>query len=118
VGSDNYAARVRLEPGGVLRLYLLQNQTLLSQYLLPFTYTPGQVLHARLNVTGTSPTTLSARVWRDGTAEPSTWQVSGSDATPALQVAGSPSLLVAVSSVSTVPTTTIAFDDFEVTRVG
>ena len=118
VGSDNYAARVRLEPGGVLRLYLLQNQTLLSQHLLPFTYTPGQVLHARLNVTGTSPTTLSARVWRDGTAEPTTWQVSGSDATPALQVAGSPSLLVAVSSVSTVPTTTIAFDDFEVTRVG
>ena len=118
VGSDNYAARVRLEPGGVLRLYLVQNQTLLSQHLLPFTYTPGEVLHVRLDVTGTSPTTLRARVWRDGTAEPSTWQVSGSDATPALQVAGPSSLLVSVSSVSTVPTTTIAFDDFEVTEAG
>jgi PKD repeat protein len=117
VGSNNYAARVRLEPGGVLRLYLLQNQALLSQYVLPYTYTPGEELHVRLNVTGTSPTALAARVWRDGTAEPAAWQVSGSNATAALQTAGSPSLLVSVSSVSTVPTTRVSFDDFEVSEI-
>ena len=35
-----------------------------------------------------------------------------------IQVAGSPSLLVAVSSVSTVPTTTVSFDDYEASTIG
>ena len=36
-----------------------------------------------------SPATLRATAWKSGTAEPSAWQVSGTDATPTLQSAGS-----------------------------
>jgi PKD repeat protein len=52
------------------------------------TYTAGMVLNVRLQVTGTSPTTARARVWAASGTEPTTWQVSGTDATAALQVAG------------------------------
>jgi hypothetical protein len=115
IGTDNYAARVRLEPNGVIRLYLLQNQNLLGQYLVPFSYEPGMTLVAQFGVTGTSPTTLAAKVWRADTSEPSAWQVSASSSTPSLQAPGSPSLLLAVSSASTVPLTRVVLDGFRVT---
>ncbi|GII99195.1 PKD domain-containing protein [Sediminihabitans luteus] len=114
VGSDNYALRVRLEPDGKVRLYLLRGQTLLASQLLPDNYATGTVLNARLSVAGTSPTTLAAKVWAQGTTEPASWQTSASDVTAALQANGTTSLLVAVSSASTNPTTRIAFDTFRV----
>ena len=45
-------------------------------------------LSVRVQVTGTAPTVVRARVWRTGQAEPTTWQVSATDATAGLQVAG------------------------------
>jgi hypothetical protein len=53
------------------------------------TYVAGLSLSVRVQVFGTGPTTLRARVWRTGQAEPSGWQVSGTDATAGLQVGGS-----------------------------
>ena len=47
------------------------------------TYTPGDVLRVRVKATGTSPTTLSAKVWKAGTAEPATAQLSVTDSTAA-----------------------------------
>ena len=42
-----------------------------------------------LRVTGTSPTTVQAKVWQHGNAEPSAWTVRGGTTTPALQRKGS-----------------------------
>ena len=48
----------------------------------------GDTLLLRLQVTGTNPTTIRAKVWKSGAAEPSAWQVSTTDTTAKLQAAG------------------------------
>lgn len=42
----------------------------------------------KFQVSGTSPTTLKAKLWADGTAEPAAWQLNTTDSTAGLQVAG------------------------------
>jgi hypothetical protein len=73
------------------------------------TYAPGQVLDVRLQVTGTAPTTVRARVWASGAAEPSTWQASGTDATAALQAAGAVGVVGYLSSNATNAPVTVTF---------
>ncbi len=53
------------------------------------TYTAGTQLNARMQVDGTSPTTLRLKVWANGTAEPAAWSLTATDSSAALQVAGS-----------------------------
>ena len=48
----------------------------------------GQKLNLRLQAQGVSPTTLRARVWIAGQPEPTTWQITGTDSAPELQVPG------------------------------
>ena len=45
-------------------------------------------LAVRLEVTGTSPTTVRWKVWRAGAAEPAAWTVTATDTTAGLQQAG------------------------------
>jgi len=78
------------------------------------TYTPGDVIKVRLSVTGNSPTTIAAKAWLAGSAEPSGWMFETTDSEAALQQAGSPALKVSVSSASTVPTTRVSFDNLVV----
>ena len=75
------------------------------------TYAPNDKLHIRLQVTGTSPTTLRARVWKDGTAEPATWQATGTDTASAMQAAGSIGLMSYLSGTSTALPAVTRFDD-------
>ncbi|GEK78845.1 PKD domain-containing protein [Agrococcus baldri] len=118
VGSAAYSARLRLEPSGALRLYLLRDQTLLDSYQLPGAYLAGEEILLRLRVHGTAPTTLAARIWRAGTTEPSAWQVQATDGTAALQHAGSLTLHSYISGASTVPVTRVHYDDYRVTTGG
>jgi streptogramin lyase len=48
----------------------------------------GVVLWVRVQFQGVKPTTIRARVWPAGTAEPSTWLLNTSDSTAAEQTAG------------------------------
>ncbi|CNL21579.1 Uncharacterised protein [Mycobacterium tuberculosis] len=115
MGTSTYSARVRLEPAGVIRLYILRDETAIgNSYVLPGTYVPGQVLHARLAVSGTAPTSLAAKVWVEGQAEPADWQLQGTDATAAMQVAGGVGVKTSVSSASTNATTRLSFERFAV----
>ncbi|GMA86183.1 hypothetical protein GCM10025868_14330 [Angustibacter aerolatus] len=66
-------------------------------------------------MTGTSPTTLRARVWRAGATEPTTWAVSGTDATAGLQAAGGVGVLTYLSSATTNAPVTLSVDDLRVT---
>jgi hypothetical protein len=70
------------------------------------------VLEVKLQVTGTSPTTLNSRVWLQGAAEPTTWQVSTTDSTAGLQLAGAVALLVYLSGSSTSVPETASFTAF------
>nr|WP_241429114.1 LamG domain-containing protein [Agrococcus sp. ARC_14] len=118
VGSSYYSTRVRLEPNGLIRVYLMRDQTILpgGNVLLPQTYTAGADLHVRLQVTGTSPTTVRAAVWLDGSPEPSGWTASSTDGTAAMQAAGFLGIRAALSSVSTNPTQVLRFDRWVVTQ--
>jgi hypothetical protein len=80
------------------------------------TYTPGTVLNVALSVTGASPTTLAAKVWKATDAEPAAWQVSATDTTAAMQAAGTVGLMNTMSSASTVPAMIFSWDDLTVTK--
>ena len=86
--SGVYQARVRIEDG-LLRLYIMLDETpLVGSTTITHTYVPGEVIWLELEVTGTSPTTVSAKMWRGGTSEPGTWQQTATNSTSAMQSAG------------------------------
>ncbi|WP_194762622.1 PKD domain-containing protein [Microbacterium sp. UFMG61] len=115
VGSDNYSARVRFEAGNTMRLYILRGETAIgSSLVLPGTYTAGTELSVRLQVTGTSPTTVRAKVWSSASAEPTAWQLSGTDSTAALQNPGSVGLLTYLGGSSVTPNATMEVRSFSV----
>ncbi len=116
VGTSTYSARVRLEPNGLMRLYLLRDETLLGNQLLPATYAPGTRYTVSISAVGTSPTTLSAKVWPTAAGPAQAWHLEATDTTAALQSPGTVSIKVAVSSASTNPTTRVSFDDVKVVR--
>lgn len=116
VDAASYAARVRLEPGGTIRLYLLQGESALGgrSFVLPGTYTAGEELTVQLSVAGVGETALGASVWRAGTERPADWQLTATDTTPALQAEGSIGIKTSVSGASTDARTTVSFTDLRV----
>jgi PKD repeat protein len=101
VGSTNYIARLRLQADGGVRLYLLQDgATAIAPMLqVPITIVPGRQYVVSMEVTGTSPTTVSAKLWELGQAEPG-WQRSGTNSLAALQAPGAVSVFTYVPSVT------------------
>ncbi len=71
----------------------------------------NQALQVRLQGEGTSPTTLRMKVWEAGQSEPSSWQLSATDSTTALQTAGGVGLRGRAGA--TKGPVTFSFDDFE-----
>jgi len=113
VGTTNYQARVWLQASGLVQLQLLQGGTALQLVnITGVTYTPGTVLQLRLQVFGTSPTTVRARVWASGQTEPSTWQASVTDSTAALQTTGSVGLRSYLSGTATDTPVAVRFSGF------
>ena len=76
---------------------------------------PGTKLKVRVQVTGTSPTTVRARAWLASATEPSTWTVSATDSTSGLQTAGAVGFVGYLSSATTNAPILINFDDLVVT---
>jgi hypothetical protein len=116
VGSTgDYRLKLRYTSTGAVNAYLVRasgGETTLTGLTVPgLTYQPGEVLNVRLVVTGTSPTWLSAKVWRKGTAEPSGWLLTASDATAGLQSGGTIGLDAYLSGSSTNAPHTVAVDD-------
>jgi hypothetical protein len=65
------------------------------------TYAAGTQLNVRFQVTGTSPTTLRLKVWPAGSAEPTAWQLTATDAGAALQNPGAVGVTAYLSSSAT-----------------
>ena len=100
-GAD-YGARLVLGASGAVQVALFRDGTALKVVgVSGWTATPGTAVRVRVQATGTSPTALRARVWRVGTAEPSTWTVTASDATAALQGPGAVGVRSYLSSSAT-----------------
>ena len=75
------------------------------------TYTAGSSVRVRLEVTGTSPTTIRARAWAGTAAEPTDWLVSTTDTTAAMQVPGAIGINSYYSSTATNAPLVLSVDD-------
>ena len=115
VGSSRYFADVRLLSTGAVSVTLGRiaggETALQSRTVTGLTYTAGTVLQVKVQAFGTSPTTLRAKVWRVGTAEPGAWTASVTDATAALQASGGIGLRTYLSSSATNAPIVASFDN-------
>ena len=119
--AGNYRAQVRVGTGGDVAVALARFSPTSGQVILQpaavvpgLTFTPGTQLAVRVEVTGTSPTTVRARVWQQGSPEPSTWVRSVTDSTAALQVAGGVGFAPYLAAGATNAPITVSLDDLVV----
>jgi PKD repeat protein len=118
VGSASYQTQVWVKATGQIQLVQSEGTSNPASYVLPgTTYTAGQQLRVRVLTTGTSPTTVKAKAWVAGQAEPAAWQTSITSSTAALQAAGSVGIQTYLSGSATAPVTT-RIDDVVVARDG
>lgn len=112
VGSSRYTASAWVKAGGAVSLVVKRDSTVISSATVSgLTYTAGTKLQVRMQATGTGTTTLRAKLWRTGTTEPSTWLVTATDTTAALQATGTVGVQGYLSSSAT-GSSVIRFDNF------
>ncbi|PCC34446.1 PKD domain-containing protein [Glutamicibacter sp. BW77] len=93
VGSvGDYQLKYYKSLSGGMQLFLQRVQgsetTLAVVTLGSIGFVPGDVLNLKLDVSGTAPTVLAAKAWKEGSAEPSGWQVTATDSFAGMQVPG------------------------------
>ena len=89
IGADDYRARWVISATGAVQAQIMRTNTVLAWANVPsVTVAPGVKYNLRVQVTGQSPTTIQLRIWPAGSPEPTSWQVTTTDSTAALQGAG------------------------------
>ncbi len=89
--------------------------TLKGQIIIPgVTTANASPIKVRVQVTGTSPTTIRAKVWQASGTEPTAWQQSITDSAAGMQAPGSVGISPYLSSSSTVTPVTLKFSNFSV----
>jgi PKD repeat protein len=122
--GNTYVGKVQIQTNGqlLLRLNRLVGGTesqLAGPLTLPgITYTAGMRLSMRVQVTGTSPTTIRARAWSAAASEPASWQLSATDSSAGLQQAGAVGAVVFVPSASTITPLQASYSRFVATPTG
>jgi PKD repeat protein len=113
--SSEYRAKVWVKSTGAVQLQLnaLQSAetTLAAANITGLTVGAGERLAVRAQITGTSPTTIRAKVWIAGTAEPAAWQLTATNSTPELQDAGGVGYAVSNAGSVTTGANTVRLDD-------
>lgn len=112
--TQNYTVRAWMRSNSSIWLVAQRGSTVLASQALPLTWAAGDELQMRVQVSGSNPTTLQARVWPASTGEPAGWQLTTTDSTAALQGSGWVSLH-ANRAGSATSTAVIAFDGLRVT---
>ncbi|MHA7240804.1 PKD domain-containing protein [Arthrobacter sp. TMS1-12-1] len=85
--------------------------TRLGSASVPLAFSMADTYTVRVRVSGTAPTTVQAKVWKVGTAEPAAWQLTSTDSEPALQKAGSVAVETYLSGSATMAPLQVRFDD-------
>ena len=117
--STDYSLKLRVNSAGSVFAQLVSRvdgaqSYLQTETLSGLTLDPGEKLSTRVRVSGTSPTTLEAKVWEEGAAEPPDWMLSATGSAGALQTSGSPGLKVYLSSGASNGPITSSYDDLTV----
>jgi PKD repeat protein len=120
--NNEYRALVRMKNTGTVAVSLLAyrnsstSTVIAPEVQVPGTIAPGTPVSVRLQVTGTSPTSIKAKVWIAGTPEPAAWTVQATDATAGLQAAGGVGLVGYISGSATNAPQTISVTEFSAFR--
>jgi len=114
--TNAYRGKIGISPAGGVTAYLTKvvagaESTITQAAVAGLTYTVGTTLHLRLQVVGSSPSSLKFRVWKGTDAEPSTWRLSTTDATAATQNAGGIGVWAYTSSAITNAPLTLSVDN-------
>lgn len=118
-GKGDYRVTVRCKAGGAPTLTMAvlasgtPEQKLVAQEL-EFTAPAGAIVRVRAQAVGSRPTLVRSSAWLADQPEPSAWMLTKTDATEAVQSAGSPGLGMYVSSSATGGPYHLQFDDLVV----
>jgi hypothetical protein len=120
--GNDYRLKLRSASTGVVTAQLVRTvsggETVVQSATVPnVTLAAGVRLRMRLQVVGTNPTQLYARVWRDGTVEPGSWLLQATDSTSALQRSGGLGFWSYVSGSATSVPVTLSFDNLVASTV-
>ncbi|WP_253259321.1 PKD domain-containing protein [Subtercola boreus] len=105
--NNEYRATIRLKNNGTAAVSLTALKgsatavTIANEVVVPGSVVAGTKLSVRVQVTGTNPTTVKAKVWPAGTTEPTDWTVQATDSYAALQAPGALGLVSYVSGTAT-----------------
>jgi PKD repeat protein len=117
-----YQGVFRFRSDGRIGLRLARQTGSTSTTLAPeialagLTYAAGDQFRIRVQATGVQPTTLRAKVWRVGSAEPTTWALSVVDSTAALQANGGIGINTHLSGTAVNAPVATSFDDLIAVR--
>jgi PKD repeat protein len=116
VGTSQYRLRAKVLATGAVQLSLTKvvgtETVLVTSTIAGLSFTPGQSLTMRLQVSGGG---LSGKIWVAGSAEPAAWQVTSTDASP-LAAGGTGVAAYLASSATTAPVLA-TFDNLIVTAL-
>jgi PKD repeat protein len=123
--NNDYRLKIRYMPNGTIVVYLVRTlagvETILSTTNVPagtITANPNDVLSVRFQVSGTTTTTVRAKVWRSNVAEPATWLATATETAPAaLQAAGDEGVLLYTSGSWVGTPATLSLDNLHVTTI-
>lgn len=120
-GTSEYSVKVQVYGDRSLRLGIVRKDNGVSSSLGDVTvsglsYSDGDTLNMRVTAVGNGTTTVTAKVWKAGTAEPGTAQLSRTDSTASLQVAGSFALSSYLGSSATSVPVEAQYDNLLVTQ--
>lgn len=115
IGNSDYRAKMRVMATSTT-LYLVRTvggtETILStQNIAGLVVAPGDQLHLRFQVEGTSTATLRAKLWR-GAAEPASWSTTATDSTAVLQAPGAVGIYSYMSGSATNGPALLQVDEF------
>jgi PKD repeat protein len=114
---NDYRAKFRVAATGAVALWLTRTvggvETVLTSVTIPgISVTTADSLNVRFQVTGTGTTTLRAKIWRTGTAEPASWALTATDSTAVLQDPGYVGINSYLSSSATTVPVVYSYDGF------
>ena len=121
-GAGDYRLLLRMTSTGAVTAGLNKSvggaqSTVKAAVTTPIAYAAGDTLMTRFEVVGSAPTTLRAKVWLKGEAEPAQWTITATDATPELATPGAVAVYPYVSGSATTVPVAYAIDDVRVAPV-
>ncbi len=116
----DYRLKLRYLSSGSVQAFLVRvaggvERDLVTLAPVPgLTVAAGETLNSRLQVDGTSTTSLRANVWKAGEAEPAVWLMTATDDTAALHVPGGVGVVTYLSGSATNAPQSVSVDNLTV----